>query len=558
LVYPATDGDVQECYDSVSGKGGDRNKKDFAPVDGIWPESTLAFGQNSGLTEMIISRNLIVGKSKQNSAGRIGIGDPDSIVNPTNRYAIHDPNDPDPGNDWKLPAGIDITVGVGPNDRGTVKIGEENPSWAWNKVQGYFTADTGGDFTAFLNDLTITRTDRRGPRVGLFDISRMDSCDINTLSINLTIGTADGNRHWIYYPYGLAVMKLPSGNVATNTLAMGTYGQAYLHLNDTTVTVNTSAVIGGVANYYAHREGTVIVDLTGDSAGLDLAENATLELGAGGITNRQGDGPQDGAGGKIIINFLEPPSANPGRYYGLRWKGTVADTKDVLDAYEAAGRIIVTINQAVYNELGPDATYAITHDGEYAYVELAVVEPERSVYGFSFDGAESVGVGEDTAMEVTFASVEVKDAGYPLVRITFEADGPGEVTFTSGEYSTVNEGVWLGGDFELPATYTDTLDWTLSFSKCGSYTITFTCFQVDELGEPLEDGLVAEGSAVVDALLYADVNRDCVVNLLDLVFVRNRLFSDLENPDNAPANINGDELIDLEDLIEVRNNLGAQ
>ena len=46
------------------------------------------------------------------------------------------------------------------------------------------------------------------------------------------------------------------------------------------------------------------------------------------------------------------------------------------------------------------------------------------------------------------------------------------------------------------------------------------------------------------------------VDLLDLVFVRNRLFS--EDPGDAPADVNDDGTIDLEDLIEVRNNLGAE
>jgi len=52
-----------------------------------------------------------------------------------------------------------------------------------------------------------------------------------------------------------------------------------------------------------------------------------------------------------------------------------------------------------------------------------------------------------------------------------------------------------------------------------------------------------------------DVNEDCIVDLRDLVFVRNRLFS--EDPGDAAADVNKDGFINLEDLIIVRNNLGA-
>jgi len=55
--------------------------------------------------------------------------------------------------------------------------------------------------------------------------------------------------------------------------------------------------------------------------------------------------------------------------------------------------------------------------------------------------------------------------------------------------------------------------------------------------------------------VYGDANRDGKVDILDLVFVRNRLFS--EDPDDAAADVNNDGFIDLNDLIEVRNQLGA-
>jgi len=55
-----------------------------------------------------------------------------------------------------------------------------------------------------------------------------------------------------------------------------------------------------------------------------------------------------------------------------------------------------------------------------------------------------------------------------------------------------------------------------------------------------------------------DANLDCKVDLLDLVFVRNRLFTDVEEGNNWQADVNEDDSIDLEDLITVRNLLGTE
>ena len=57
--------------------------------------------------------------------------------------------------------------------------------------------------------------------------------------------------------------------------------------------------------------------------------------------------------------------------------------------------------------------------------------------------------------------------------------------------------------------------------------------------------------------LPADVNGDCVVNILDLLAVRNRLGQDPTSGDNWRADVNGDGAINILDLIFVRNELGT-
>ena len=56
----------------------------------------------------------------------------------------------------------------------------------------------------------------------------------------------------------------------------------------------------------------------------------------------------------------------------------------------------------------------------------------------------------------------------------------------------------------------------------------------------------------------ADANRDGLVNILDLIFIRDKLNSDVSISDNWKADTNQDGKINLLDLIFVRNNFGKQ
>ena len=57
--------------------------------------------------------------------------------------------------------------------------------------------------------------------------------------------------------------------------------------------------------------------------------------------------------------------------------------------------------------------------------------------------------------------------------------------------------------------------------------------------------------------LPGDTNGDCMVNILDLLYVRNRLGLAPASVDNGSADLNGDGAINILDLILVRNKLGA-
>jgi len=58
--------------------------------------------------------------------------------------------------------------------------------------------------------------------------------------------------------------------------------------------------------------------------------------------------------------------------------------------------------------------------------------------------------------------------------------------------------------------------------------------------------------------LEGDANMDCKVNILDLIFVRNRLNQDVDTGDNWQADANSDGKINILDLIYVRNRLNSR
>jgi len=58
--------------------------------------------------------------------------------------------------------------------------------------------------------------------------------------------------------------------------------------------------------------------------------------------------------------------------------------------------------------------------------------------------------------------------------------------------------------------------------------------------------------------IEGDANMDCRVNILDLIFIRNKLNLDVSTGDNWQADVNKDARINILDLIYVRNKLNTQ
>jgi len=90
--------------------------------------------------------------------------------------------------------------------------------------------------------------------------------------------------------------------------------------------------------------------------------------------------------------------------------------------------------------------------------------------------------------------------------------------------------------------------------------LRFACWILDDVDQPLcqrniEITMDADHTAEARYRLFADLNGDCTVSVLDLIAVRNHLYDDVATNDNCLCDLNGDGQISILDLIAVRNHL---
>jgi hypothetical protein len=94
-------------------------------------------------------------------------------------------------------------------------------------------------------------------------------------------------------------------------------------------------------------------------------------------------------------------------------------------------------------------------------------------------------------------------------------------------------------------------------ASSSSYTVSYTVGQTSVIGKSENSShKLNAGFWYCWNSLYGDVNDDCIVDVADLIFVRNNLNTAI-NDDNWRADTNGDERIDVIDLVLVRNRLGS-
>jgi len=132
------------------------------------------------------------------------------------------------------------------------------------------------------------------------------------------------------------------------------------------------------------------------------------------------------------------------------------------------------------------------------------------------------------------ATLAVADGG--LINVVFDAPEPGQ----SGVYWGLR---WEGDHVAELQALADAGKVTWDDTASGGTAIIFGAGSYTYLGFNVLEG---------------DANQDCVVNILDLIFVRNRLNQDVGTGDNWQADVNGDNKINILDLIFVRNRLNSR
>ena len=131
--------------------------------------------------------------------------------------------------------------------------------------------------------------------------------------------------------------------------------------------------------------------------------------------------------------------------------------------------------------------------------------PEKSLYEFSFNVPDNIIPGEDTIVPVTLKTKTLGAGGYDNVRfeiINAVAPGSGTVTFKATDtanrtISFTNNGIFIPSEhYALPAQYNETTDWTMNFSKSGTYVINFKAYDGDhyKIAQGSQQITVADGS----------------------------------------------------------------
>jgi len=140
-------------------------------------------------------------------------------------------------------------------------------------------------------------------------------------------------------------------------------------------------------------------------------------------------------------------------------------------------------------------------------------------------------------------------ASEPLAGLDIMGDHPGDTPYCST--GTDQEAVHLALDSPLTIL-------------SGGNSYNFLYWLIDGAPHPrgctsVDILMDADRTATAVYNLFADANGDCTVNVLDLIFVRNRLGADPNTGDNWRANVvSGDMAINVLDLIAVRNYLGTK
>jgi len=317
-------------------------------------------------------------------------------------------------------------------------------------------------------------------------------------------------------PEGATVVVKDSENNEVTAEADGTYK---LVAGEYSYTVS--------ADGYVTKEGTFTVSDKDETVTVVLEEETTEPTTTEVAYTAEGDITEISNGvtyadGKFTVpegvtefTFKDGDKEMKATYAEGSWNFTEVATEPTTTevAYTAEGDITEISNGVTYADgkfTVPEGVTEFTFkDGDkemkatYADVEWSFTEVEEEVastYKFSYTVPEEIIEGEEVAIDVTFATDVKGDFGYDKVRFKFVATSPEGATVifkatdtNNVEHTFTDEGVW-GPEtgFALPAEYTATTNWKVTFDKAGEYTITFKLVDMED-----NEAVIAEGSETI-------------------------------------------------------------
>jgi len=273
---------------------------------------------------------------------------------------------------------------------------------------------------------------------------------------------------------------------------------------------------------------------------------------------------------------LASPSESTGEGFEGEWSGAyVLDTRWAFRGKDSDGNWELTVKDLIENNEG------------------TLVSWELEIHTYRDDENTNLGGG---ILCINSSDVDVKNSilwdntspanSGPQIAVA-SADHPSTVTVS---YSDVEGGendvfvdtdctlTWSDGNMdEDPLFYDDANgDYHLK-SKYGRWDPVSEDWEEDLVSSPCDAGdpadeypnepepagfrinMGAYGNTPVASkfkwYLDADATGDCRVNILDMIFVRNRMYKEVSSGDNWKADLTGNGTINILDLIAVRNNL---
>ena len=524
----------------------------------------MKVGPATGLNELAVVGELLIGSD--NGVARIG----------------------DPADNYRLPANVNLTWGVQGTTRCNVSIGGRS-HWMYIPSDGKLVASSGGTCSAYLGTLLVgdheNGTD--GGALGILDLAAMDSINMDVQNVRIAASNPAGDpaanqmKGYVYLPPG--TVNAGSAIVCNAGVQPTSAGvQAVLELNGTTFSVATALTVG--------CKGRVTANLAGTSSGLDLASAATLTVADGGVIN---------------VVFAEP--ADTGTYWGLRWAG---DHSGELQDLADTGKL-------TWDDTALPAPAAIFTDAEYTYVGAALNLAKVTSFGVTDATSGSalvtnaagvvIAIVGEPAEGQTIDGYAVNETGAEpaagewqasVTSCTIQAASGSTVTLygwvkdTAGNTASKTASIYFNtaapvasavvvvdnGDGTATATWTTDIlaEGSLNYGPVSLSGATPNVVAEAELGTShsatfsfaagTNYKLVAVNTEVASDPIYwplawpieGDSNMDCRVNILDLIFIRNKLNLDVASGDNWKADVNKDTRINILDLIFVRNKLNTQ